>query len=425
MLGEPPNGPGNGSVYVHFPYCKSKCPYCDYNSHVVEHDDRLYGQAILQELSLRAHELEQRPLASIYLGGGTPSLWHPEPVSEVVEAILNRFPEIATELQFAGRSDPEVTIEVNPGDCPPQKLEAFFRAGVNRFSIGCQSFLDEELSSLGRKHSGEEAKVMVQAAKATGARVSLDLMYGLPKQTEKQVAHSIEQALAFEPDHISAYTLTVEPETVLARRTRLGLFRPMPDDEQARLMRFVYGQLAAAGFTRYEVSSFARGHRFSVHNSGYWLGAAYLGLGAGAHSYLPRGQPVLHSAHRQENYKSPARYLETALGEYQPMQSELQTPAEVLADRLMVAFRSRFGLSVSELAQSFSLHAQALQDALDALRHEGLLDLTGTRYRPTDQGFLFNDRLAARMLDLGQEVFRFQGTEPILTEVESSFSVSS
>ena len=396
----PPVQASDGMVYVHFPYCGSKCPYCDFNSHVVAHDDVAYADAVLAELEARGAALRPPPggLSSIYLGGGTPSLWAPSQVGRVLSALKAR---------FGLRPGAELTLEANPESAQPERLAAFRAAGVNRFSIGCQSFDEAELAALGREHDARASQEAVRAAIATGARVSLDLIYGLPGQSTEAARRSVDRALALSPDHLSAYALTVEPDTLLERRVRLGRFRPMPDDEQARLIEAVSAHLAGAGFVRYEVSSYARQGRVSLHNTGYWQGAAYLGLGAGAHSYLPA--PGLVRAERRENVRSPARYVDTALaGDVEASWTEVLDAARIAGDRLMIAFRSRFGLDVGDFVEELSgaVDPAPLEAATARLVREGLLERVGARLRPTARGWLFNDVVARAMMDAAEEATR-------------------
>jgi oxygen-independent coproporphyrinogen-3 oxidase len=294
----------------------------------------------------------------------------------------------------------EITLEANPGTVHERSFERFVAAGVNRFSIGVQSFDDRELSSLGRIHGAQDASRAVKLAKQSGARVSLDLIYALSGQTWDSVSRSIDAAVALEPDHISAYTLTVEPGTMLARQQELGRFEPLEDDAQADLIERVTGELLVHGFVRYEISSYAQPGQAARHNTIYWVGGPYLGIGAGAHSYLPG--PSLRSALRRSNLKSPEEYQERALAGTDPVgMSESLGLREVLGDRLMVGFRIKWGLDLAGLEREAGLEglAQALTPTAEALAQRGLLRRSGARWAPTPSlGFLFADEIARRFL---------------------------
>lgn len=398
----PPLSPGDASVYVHFPYCSSKCPYCDFNSHVVAHDDVVYADAVLSELDRRSPRLRVPAggLASVYFGGGTPSRWHPEQLGRVLRALADR---------FGLREGVEITVEANPEDVGDGALFAALRdQGVNRFSLGVQSFLDDELAALGRMHDGDRARAAVRAARATGARVSLDLIYGLPEQPAHRALASVEAALALEPDHISAYTLTIEPDTVLARRVRLGTFRPMPDEQQADLIEAVTHRLEAEGYRRYEVSSYAREGRISIHNTGYWVGGAYLGLGAGAHGYLPHAAGAV----RYENERLPQRYQDAALaGALETRFEEERGRRGQIEDRALVALRSAFGVDADAWAREFGpgWRSDAFVDGLERLARQGFVERRDGRWRPNPRGFLFNDAVARAMIDLSARCWAEEG----------------
>ncbi len=386
-----PVGPDDAAVYVHFPYCARKCPYCDFNAHAISHDDRVYADAIIAELDARGPQLHAPAgLRSVFFGGGTPSRWDPVEVRRVIEAIR---------AAFGLRDGAEVTLEANPGTIAEDRFERFVEAGINRFSIGVQSLNDRELRTLGRIHDAAVAVRAVTAARATGARVSLDLMYGFPNQTWPEVLNTLERAIALGTSHVSAYALTVEPATVLGRQAAAGRFVPMPDDDQATLMERVHDWLQSAGLHRYEVSNYARPGAESRHNCLYWVGGAYLGLGAGAHSYLPAAD--LRAAVRRENRRAPEAYLRSAADRtFTPSFEEQLDPPAILADRLLTALRVRWGFDVGELDASFGGGgdiARMLNPALRELVAEGLLTRDGDRYRPTDRGFMLNDTLARRL----------------------------
>lgn len=377
-------------LYVHFPYCEKKCPYCDFNSHVLPHDDATYADAVLRELAARAPAYAPaRGFRSLYFGGGTPSLWDPREVARVIRAVRDR---------YGLEAGAEITLEANPGTVEAGLFDAFVEAGVNRFSIGTQSFETRELVQLGRIHDAVAGREAVRAAKATGARVSLDLIYAQPNQRWSEVERSLEAALALEPDHISAYTLTIEPDTALGRQHAEGRFVPMEDDAQAELIEALSAALERAGYLRYEVSSYAAPGREAAHNTLYWAGGAYLGLGAGAHSYRP--VPGLEGSVRRGNLKSPALYLESTLAGHRAGFEEVLTRRTAIQDRLMMGVRTRFGLDLAELGAEAGLGgalAEALRPAVEALAREGLLAREAEWIAPTSRGFFFVDLLARRL----------------------------
>jgi putative oxygen-independent coproporphyrinogen III oxidase len=377
-------------VYVHFPYCEKKCPYCDFNSHTVAYDDAAYADAVLTELQARAESFGSGKLRSIFFGGGTPSLWDPKQVGRVIREI---------DAAFGLDDEVEITLEANPGTVVADRFLAFADEGVNRFSIGVQSFIDSELEALGRIHGAAQAERAVRGAIASGARVSLDLMYAQPGQTWDDVRTSIERAIELDPGHISAYTLTVEPDTALGRRARLGLFTPMEDDLQADFIEQVTEALKGAGYGRYEISNYAKPGLEAVHNSLYWTGGPYLGLGAGAHGYLP--EPNLQGALRYENVKAPHAYLQAGLNcDFGPRFSETLDKKSLLADRLWVGLRPAWGVDLAELDAEADMGGRlvtALTPTLETLQRQGLVNLDG-RWRSTPKGFLFADAIARALL---------------------------
>lgn len=387
----PPVSSTDAGLYVHFPYCERKCPYCDFNVHAIPHDDRAYADAVIAEIATRSPEYAAwLPFRSLYFGGGTPSEWAPDELARVIAAVRDG-PGL--------RADAEVTVEVNPGTVGERCLDALRAAGATRFSLGVQSFDARELEALGRSHSPAEAAAIVARAQATGARTSLDLMYALPGQSDADLERSVSTALALSPDHLSAYTLTVEPETMLGRRARLGLFTPMDDDRQAAMIERLTALLEAAGFLRYEVSSFAPPGREAVHNTIYWVGGPYLGVGAGAHSYLPEAE--LRGAVRRENLRGPAEYIgDAGAGRFSARARERLDQVEVIGDRLMTGVRTRWGLDLAALDREAGWAgrlATALEPVVQRLAAQGLLAVQGTTIRPTARGFLLNDLLGREL----------------------------
>lgn len=377
-------------LYVHYPYCEKKCPYCDFNVHAIAHDDRLYTDAILAELRTRAKDYDP-PFHTLYFGGGTPSEWDPDELARVIRCVKD-------EVGLEGGA--EITLESNPGTIGESRIDAFRSAGITRFSLGVQSFDDRELESLGRTHTGDEAARIVVLAKASGAKTSLDLIYGLPGQTEAAALASVDRALSLSPDHVSAYTLTIEPDTPLGKRTKLGLYVPMEDDQQASMIEAVTGRLERAGHLRYEVSSYAPIGQEAIHNAIYWTGGPYLGVGAGAHSYRP--EPHLDRAIRRENVRAPSAYVESARAGYVLTTFEEQlSKKEAIGDRLFAGVRAAWGIHLGRLAEEARLGdtlEAALAPSIARLVEEGLVARTGSRLHPTARGFLFADHIGRSLL---------------------------
>jgi oxygen-independent coproporphyrinogen III oxidase len=373
-------------VYVHYPYCRSRCSYCDFAIAIApEPPHRTYLSAVLRELDDRAGEFARGELVSIYLGGGTPSLWPADCLSEAIAAVR---------LVFPSRREPlEVTLEANPTDCAEPNLGAWRRAGVTRLSIGVQSTDATELRTLGRDHRmGDGRAALLRAVGAGFKSVSADLILGVPGPEDPSVRarRSLEEMTSAGPEHLSVYELTFEPATPLDARRRRGELAPVDEDALAELYAATHRELAARGYEHYEISSFARpGHR-AVHNSLYWQGASYLGLGSGACSFL---RATDGSGRRWRNHRSVGRYL-AASGEDRVAECELQGPAEVAADRLWLGLRTSDGVD----GGAFASRPRLLRWLLDS----GLARTHGESIRPTLRGFLYADQVAQRaILDRG------------------------
>jgi oxygen-independent coproporphyrinogen-3 oxidase len=290
------------SLYVHIPYCLSKCPYCDFNSHVVaDIPEQGYVDALLSELAHYgdSEEWRGRTAQTIFFGGGTPSTFKPESIGKLLAWIAATFPIAA---------DCEITLEANPGTVDSQKFLGYRDAGVNRISIGVQSFQPRLLKFLGRIHGVEEAmRALEIVRRAKFASFSLDLIYGNPGQTLDELTADLDSALLFQPSHLSAYNLTFEEGTPFHHEYRAGKMKSLSEDEEIAMAELIETKLAAAGLLRYEISNYARPNCHSRHNVNYWRGGDYLGLGAGAHSY--RRNSDHRSGRRWSNEKNPAKYM--------------------------------------------------------------------------------------------------------------------
>lgn len=355
------------AVYIHWPYCARICPYCDFN--VVRARGRedeaaaLHG-AILDDLARQAARLGPRRLTSIFLGGGTPSLMDPAQAAQIIEACRAHWP---------GAPDLEVTLEANPTDAEAGRFAAFAGAGVNRLSLGVQSFDDAALKFLGRNHGADEARRAMALAARTFPRLSIDLIYARPEQSLAAWRAELGEAVAGGAEHISPYQLTIEPDTAFGRQARRGTLIPPPEDLAADLYELTQVVLAEAGFEAYEVSNHARGAAArSVHNLAYWRGWDYVGAGPGAHGRLTLGG----QRHATETAARIGAYIAA-----RETPAEILSPAEAALERLLMGIRSVEGVTLTDLA-ALSLPRARLM----SLQDEGLIDIANEVLRATSKG---------------------------------------
>jgi oxygen-independent coproporphyrinogen-3 oxidase len=290
------------SLYIHIPYCISKCPYCDFNSHVVQEiPEQGYTDALLRELEHYGNldEWRGRTVQSIFFGGGTPSTFHPDSVGKLLAWVAATFPIDA---------DCEITLEANPGTVERENFFGYRDGGVNRISVGVQSFQPRILKFLGRVHSADEARKALEVVRRAGFdNFSFDLIYANPGQTLTELEADLDEALEFHPPHLSAYNLTFEEGTPFFHDYHTGSLKSLSEDEEIAMAELIEGKLLAAGLHRYEISNYARAGCHSRHNVNYWRSGDYLGLGAGAHSYHRQSDGV--TGQRWSNQKNPAKYM--------------------------------------------------------------------------------------------------------------------
>lgn len=371
------------SLYVHVPWCVQKCPYCDFNSHEAggQIPERQYVDALIADLQSALPLIWGRPVVSVFFGGGTPSLLSPAALDELIAA----FRALAMLSPEA-----EITLEANPGTVEAEKFAGFRAAGINRLSLGIQSFNDAHLQALGRIHGSAEARRAAQLAGEHFERFNLDLMYGLPNQTLDQALADIETALGFAPPHLSCYQLTLEPNT------RFAAFPPdLPEgDLCADMQEAIETRLAEAGYTNYETSAFAQPGRQCLHNLNYWHFGDYLGIGAGAHSKLTLHDRVL----RQMRWKHPNAYL-TQVQAGTPVQDHQEVAADALPFEFMMnALRLAEGFTPSTFEARTSLPLAHILPQLRAAAADGLLSLSPERIAPTEKGRRFLNVLLERFL---------------------------
>src|SRR5690625_3737280 len=365
------------ALYVHLPWCVHKCPYCDFNSHPLREDAPFadYTDALLADADGEAPRALGRTVQCIFFGGGTPSLFPPEDIARLLEGLNKR-------LSIA--ADAEITLEANPGTVEQKRFEGFRAAGVNRLSIGIQSFDPAKLQSLERIHGRDEALSAARAARAAGfENVNLDLMFGLPGQSVADARADLQQAIELEPAHISYYQLTLEPNTTFYRRP------PVLPPEEAIAAMHAEGQalLDISGYRQYEVSAYAQPGRRSRHNLNYWLFGDYLAIGAGAHGKISGEQGIVRYSKR----RSPRRYQEQP----QTLESERWLePADIVLEFMMNALRLNAGFRRDQCIARTGLPWSAFAPSVERGQALGLLEDDGAIVRPTERGrYFLNDLL--------------------------------
>lgn len=375
------------SLYVHLPWCIKKCPYCDFNSHELRvgadpvSTQDTYINALFADLEASLPLIWGRSIQTVFLGGGTPSLFSPQAIERLVSGIRARVRLVP---------DAEISMEANPGTFERDRFKAFRQAGITRLSIGVQSFDNAHLKALGRVHDRNQALAAVTEAAQVFDTFNLDLMYALPGQTLAGLSQDIQTALSFAPPHISIYHLTIEPNTVFAK------FPPqLPEDDLAyEMMDRITELTALAGLERYEVSAYAKpGHR-CAHNLNYWQFGDYLGIGAGAHSKLSFAHRVL----RQVRYREPALYMQQALKGEPVTQSNEVPRADLPFEFMLNALRLRGGFSLADFCERTGLAMTSIQKGLLEAEKKGLIGRDLNRVWPTERGFDFLSDLQALFL---------------------------
>jgi oxygen-independent coproporphyrinogen-3 oxidase len=371
------------SLYVHLPWCLKKCPYCDFNSHeqrggVPEAD---YLDALLADLEAALPFVWGRRIHSIFIGGGTPSLFTPAGIEQLIADVRARLP-----------LEPgcEITLEANPGTFERERFKGYRQAGVTRLSVGVQSFDDTKLRALGRVHDSAQARAALEEAARSFDTFNLDLMYALPGQTPDDLEADLRDALSFAPPHLSIYHLTIEPNTFFAKHPPR-----LPDDDTASdMLDLIAERTCAAGLERYEVSAFAQpGHR-CVHNTNYWQFGDYLGIGAGAHSKLSYPHRVV----RQIRYRDPARYMAQARAGAAVAHDEEVARDQLPLEFMLNALRLKEGFELARFTERTGLPLTAIQRPLQQAEDQGLIERDWQWVRPTVRGFDFLSDLQSLFL---------------------------
>ena len=368
-------------LYVHIPFCSSRCSYCDFATGLYESElADSYVRAVVQEI--RSSNLKGQPVDTIYFGGGTPSLLAPSQLDRILSALFAQF-----DIDDAA----EITLEINPGSATPEKLRAFRCSGINRASFGAQTFDDSELAKLGRSHTtADTLKTFANLRDAGFTNVSFDLIAGLPGQTLDQWQRNVEQALELQPEHLSFYLLEVHSGTPLAEHIRRGL-QPRPDEDLAGVMyQWMIEQALISGYEHYEISNLSRPNFHSRHNVKYWTGEPYYGFGCSSHSYDGRDR-------RWSNQRDVRKYVETIERGISPIVEEQQlSHDEIRAEALFLGMRLMRGIDARRYRESFGVDPRdEHREDLDRFCQAGLLEIDGDLIRLTRNGALLSNEVFA------------------------------
>ena len=368
------------SLYVHLPWCLKKCPYCDFNSHAAPGAGALpearYLDALRADLEAALPLIWGRPVQTVFIGGGTPSLFSPASIDQLLGDIRALLPLAA---------GAEITLEANPGTFEKHRFRAYRAAGVTRLSVGVQSFNDTHLVALGRVHDGAQARAAVEEAAQAFDTFNLDLMYALPGQEMAALDADLDIALALAPPHLSIYHLTIEPNTVFAKYPPV-----VPEDDLAyAMLDRITERTAAVGLQRYEVSAYARASHECAHNLNYWQFGDYLGIGAGAHSKLS----FAHRVVRQTRFRDPALYMERALSGNAVAQDTDVRRTDLAFEFMLNALRLRGGFALQDFVERTGQSVASIAPALDKAEAQGLVARDMVHVRPTERGFDFLSNL--------------------------------
>jgi len=371
------------ALYIHLPWCARKCPYCDFNSHTWKQalPEKQYIDALISDLETQLPSIWGRRIISVFMGGGTPSLFSAESIHELLSTLrsyLNCLPGM------------EITMEANPGSVEQGKFNEFFAAGINRLSIGVQSFNEQKLQALGRIHSAAEAYKAIDVARSAGfENINIDLMFALPEQTVEQGLDDLQQAINLSPEHISWYQLTIEPNTLFYNHPP----HTPSDDDSWEMQQQGQQRLQSAGYEQYEISAYAQKKRQCEHNLNYWQFGDYLALGAGAHGKITRSDTADISRYWQ--IRQPEAYMQARADERTSGRETLQ-PEQIVFEFMLNALRLKQGFDIKIFEQHTGLGADVIAERCEQAIKDGLLLKQGEQFGATEQGYLFLNDLINR-----------------------------
>ncbi|WP_158975491.1 radical SAM family heme chaperone HemW [Cellulophaga sp. L1A9] len=366
-------------IYIHIPFCKQACHYCDFHFSTSMGKKDAMLTAIKRELVLRKGEFKNDVVATIYFGGGTPSVLTTEEIQGIIATVYTHYDVV---------DHPEVTLEANPDDLTEDKIIALSKSPINRLSIGIQSFFEEDLKMMNRAHNAEEAKKSLEIATQYFSNISIDLIYGLPGMSNQRWEKNIALALAFGVPHISSYALTVEPKTALANFIKKGVIKPVDDEVASAHFNILLREMEANGLDAYETSNFGKPGFYSENNSAYWLGKKYIGVGPSAHSY--------DGIRRGWNINNNVKYIKSLAIDELPMEVEVLSKSDRYNEYIMTGLRTIWGVSLTKIHSDFgaNFHKYLLQQAEKHIKQD-LLVLENDTILTTKKGKFLADGIAS------------------------------
>lgn len=372
---------GAGGVYIHIPFCKQACHYCDFHFSTSLGKKETMILALQKELELRKNEFESTSVETIYFGGGTPSVLNTAEIEAIIATVYANYLVV---------KNPEITLEANPDDLSKAKILELAKSPVNRLSIGIQSFFDEDLKLMNRAHNSKEADASLRLAKQYFDNISIDLIYGMPDMTTARWEENIDKALAFNIPHISSYALTVEPKTALVSFIKKGLIKPVDDEVAQEHFNMLLEKMEANGFVNYETSNFGKPKYFSKNNTAYWLGKKYIGIGPSAHSY--------DGIRRAWNINNNVKYIKAISNSELPMEEEILSKTDRYNEYIMTGLRTIWGVSLERIENEFgkNYHQYLLQQAENYIQ-EHLLFIQNNTLVTSKKGKFLADGIAANL----------------------------
>lgn len=373
-------------IYIHIPFCKQACHYCDFHFSTSLKKKYELIQAFVKELTLRKDEMRNQTVETIYFGGGTPSLLTNDELQLLIDAVYKYYNVAA---------NPEITLEANPDDLTIQRINELANSPINRLSIGIQSFFDEDLKLMNRAHNANEAKLCLEEATKCFENITIDLIYGIPGLTNKRWIENIETALAFKIPHISTYSLTVEPKTALESFIKKGTINDVDEDVTQEQFHRLIEKLESEGYVQYELSNFGKRGFFSKHNTSYWQGKSYLGIGPSAHSF--------NGKQRSWNVRNNSIYIKSLSNNVLPMEVETLSTTDKYNEYVMTGLRTIWGVSLHKIEQDFDKSYKTyLLEQSQKHMNEDLLYIDDDKIGITNKGKFLSDGIASDLFKLNE-----------------------